>query len=542
MLVLLAQWPSRFIVIPNRFANHILAMAMYIPQRHQRSSGRIWGKIVVAGLVLACLLAAVSWVSSHFFATQDRFLERRDDQTQGALVFEYTVTTEPGHIRVNGMADLPNGVILVGTLDRVGSGPIGVKEALVINRLFALEFGPDLSVQYYLHSPQNALQAGVYRLSIEFDPVQQSPFAREPLLRSPLSKASPVPGNGSGEIDAAIIRQSKTFTIGTTGEQQETQAREQQHRETIRQHLHDTLGLLTGFWPRLHRQYQQERLKGGFSRADPRAGEWQTWSADWLHDLTALGDGARLHKVVSPVSPYYMAQNALVTMHKQLAVMPEFYFEVLINERSLSDRDLQRAEHVIQSALGDAVAQLGQPDGVPLPINVESAKPTVIVTAPLVHVRNGPGMKHESIKQLKRDDVLDFLAEYGEWFQVQLGGGRQGWVHRNVTSKRPQGDSAADDSKEVDIKPASLERRPQLRLEPITLPSTPVEFIPHPTSDEVKIYVELEPQLRDLQANNAEERKAVEQRMLQRMSAKHGISPEQVWSAYLKVQGWEIRP
>jgi uncharacterized protein YgiM (DUF1202 family) len=232
----------------------------------------------------------------------------------------------------------------------------------------------------------------------------------------------------------------------------------------------------------------------------------------------------------------------VVTVHKQLAVMPEFYFEVLINERSLSDHHLQRAEHVIQSALGDAVAQLGQPDGVPSPVKVESAKPTVIVTAPLVHVRNGPGMSHESIKQLKRDDVLDFLAEHGEWFQVQLGGGRKGWVHRNVTSKRPQGDGTADDIKQVDTTPASLERRPQLRLEPIALLSTPVEFIPHPTPDEVNIYAELEPQLRDLQATSAEERKTVEQRILQRMSAKHGVSPEQVWSAYLKVQGWELRP
>jgi hypothetical protein len=34
----------------------------------------------------------------------------------------------------------------------------------------------------------------------------------------------------------------------------------------------------------------------------------------------------------------------------------------------------------------------------------------------------------------------------------------------------------------------------------------------------------------------------VEQRSLQRMSDKHGISQEQVWNTYLKVQGWEIRP
>jgi uncharacterized protein YgiM (DUF1202 family) len=496
----------------------------------------------VAGLVLALVFAAIVWVSTHVFTSREAFQRQSDDLTQGTLVFDYTVTAEVGLIRAKGTANLPNGITLVGTLDKVGSGPIEVKEALVVNRLFALEFGPELSIQYYLHSPQNALQPGVYRMSVEFDPSRQSPFVLESLLRSPFSKAAPLLGNGSREIDSAMIRLSKTFAIGTTREQQETQAREQQSRETIHQYLRNTLGTLTSFWSRLQVRYQQERLAGSFSRADPRASEWQAWTAQWLHDFKSYGEETRLYEVVSPGSPYFTAQNALMNMHRQLAAMPDFYFEVLINERSLTHRDLQRAEHVVQYALGDAIAELGQPDGAPAPAIVESAKPTVIVTAPLVNVRNGPGMSHEPIKQLKRDDVLDFIAEQGEWFQVHLGGAQTGWVHRNVASKRPQGEGSADDIKRVDAKPSSLERRPQLRLEPIMLLSTPAEFIPRPTSDEVRIYVELEQQLRDLPAGDAEERRAVEQRSLQRMSDKYGISPEQVWNTYLKVQGWEIRP
>jgi uncharacterized protein YgiM (DUF1202 family) len=178
----------------------------------------------------------------------------------------------------------------------------------------------------------------------------------------------------------------------------------------------------------------------------------------------------------------------------------------------------------------------------PSPAKVDSANPTVIVTAPLVNVRNGPGMSHEAIKQLKKDDVLDFLAEQGEWFQVQLDGARTGWVHRNVARKRHQGEGSVDDIKRGDVKPQSLEKGPALRLEPISLSSTPVEFIPRPTSDEVRIYLELEQQLRDLKASSAQERRTVEQRSLQRMSDKYGITPEQIWNTYLKVQGWEIRP
>jgi Bacterial SH3 domain len=542
ILEVLEAGPSKTIIIPNRVSNHIPTSVRHMRPRYQRSSGSIFGKIAAAGLALAVIVAAIAWGSFYFFTTRKAFQGHQNGQPQETLVFEYTVTHEVDRIRVRGTAGLPNGVILIGTLDRVGSGPIEVKEALVMNRLFAIEFGPELYVQYYLHGPQRGLQAGVYRVNIELDPSQQSPFVKDSLHRSSLMNASAMRGNDPPEIASATFRLSKIFTIGTAAEQQETQTREQHYRETIRQHLHDTLGKLTGFWPRLHAQFQQERLTGGFSRTDPRASDWQTWSAQWLQDLTDLGAEARLDEMVSPASPYSTAQHALVNLHKQLILMPDFYFEVLINDRSLTDHDLQRAEHVLQSALGDAIAQLGEPDGVPSPLKVERVKPTVIVTLPVVNVRNGPGMNHESITQLKKDDVLDLLAERGEWLQVQLSAGRTGWVHRNVTSKRPQGDGTADNIKPVDVKPSTLERRPHLRLEPIMLLSTPVAFIPRPTSDEMKIYVELEQQLRDVRVDHAEERKVAEQRICQRLSDKYSISPEQVWNAYLKVQGWEIKP
>jgi uncharacterized protein YgiM (DUF1202 family) len=515
---------------------------MHTTPRHQRAIMGKFGKIVMGILVLALVSAGAAWFSTRFSAPREAFQMQMDAQKQETLFFEYSVTAEPGHIRVNGTANFPNGVILVVTLDRVGSGLIEVKEALVMNRLFAIEFGPELSVQYYLHGPQDALPVGVYRINIEFDPSQQSPFARESLLRSPLMKASPTPGNGSREIDSASIRLSKTFAIGTAGAQQEAQEREQQFRQTIRQHLRDTLRTLISFWQRLQVQFERERIKGGFSRADPRANEWQTWHTQWLNDLKDLGARAGLYEVASPVSPYDAARQALMIVHKQLALMPDFYFEALTNERSLPDRDLQRTEQVAQYALADVVAQLGQPDSIPSPGKVESVKPTVIVTSPLVNVRSGPGMSHESFRQVRKDEVFDLLGEQGEWFQVQLGAGRTGWLHRNVASTRPQGDGTSGDVKRTDIKPLSLERRPQLQLEPIRLLSTPVELIPRPTADEVKIYAEIEQQLRDLQDRNSEERRMVEQRVLQHMSDKYRISAELIWNTYLKVQGWEIKP
>jgi uncharacterized protein YgiM (DUF1202 family) len=515
---------------------------MHNTRRHRRSRGGIFGKLVVGILVLIIGVAGIAWMSSQFLAIRPPAQAPRVQPGQETWFFDYTVTAEAGHVRVSGPTNFPNGVILVGMLDKVGSGLLEVKEALVMNRLFTMEFGPELYVHYHLHGPQDALGAGVYGISIEFDPSQQSPFAQESLLRSPLGKASPTSEANAREIDPAIIRVSKTFGIGTAEEQQEAQAREEQHRQTIRQHLGAALDTLTGLWQRLHVRYQQERSKGGFSRVDPRANEWQTWSAQWLNELQDFGEGARLYEIVSSASPHQTAHEALGIVVKQLAVMRDLYFEVLINERSPTDLDLQRAEQVAHHARGNAIVQLGSPDSVPSPVNVESIRPTVIITSPLVHVRSGPGMSHESIRQLKRDDVVEFLDEQGEWFQVQLGGGRAGWVHRNVASKHAPGDGATGNMKGMDSKPFAPAKGSQLHLDPISPLSTRIEYIPRPTSDEIKIYEEVELQLRDVQARNLEERTAVEQRILQRLSDKYGISREQVWNTYLKVQGWEIKP
>jgi uncharacterized protein YgiM (DUF1202 family) len=512
-------------------------LAVYYRRHHRHSIGAMLRKLAMGTLMLALILGGAVWVSRQFFAAQQVVPTKRDATSQEKLPFEYTVTAEIGHIRVNGTASFPNGVSLVGTLDKVGSGQIDLKEALVMNHLFTMEFGPELYVQYYLHGLQDALQAGRYRLTVEFDPARQSPFAQGSLSPSPPVKDSLILRDGSREENAVTMRVSKSFTMGTTAEQQEAQIREQQEQQTIQQHLRDTLASLTNVLEHLYTHFQDERSKGNFSRADVRAGDWQTWSSQWLNELEDYAEKARLDEMVSPASPYYPAWQALGTIRKQLKALPDLYFEVVTNDRSLTDPELQRTEQLAQNALGDAIAQLGRPDKMPFPATVASVKPSIVVLSPVANVRSGPGMHYESIRQVKKDDVLTWLGERGEWFQVQLGGGGTGWVHRTVVSKRPQGAGTS-----ADAKPLSLEQGSYPQLEPISLASTPVEFIPSPTSDEVKIYEDVEQQLRGLQAVNAEDRRAVEQRILQRMSDKHGISPDQVWNTYLKVQGWQIRP
>jgi uncharacterized protein YgiM (DUF1202 family) len=500
----------------------------------------MFGKIAVGTLGLAVMLTAGAWLSTRFLVTREVPLPETTAQGQQTSFFEYAVAAEPDHVRVSGTATFPNGVILVGTLDRIGSGPIEVKEALVMNHLFVLEFGPELSVQYYLRSPQDVLQAGVYRISVEFDPAQQSPFAQESLLRWSQSRSSPMPGGSVREIDSALIRVSRTFAIGTLEEQRRAQMQEQEYRQATTQHLRETQGALSSLWHLLRAHYQQERLKGG-AQTDQQGDEWRTWNTQWRNDLKAIAEQGRLDDVVSPASALLSTREALISGYKQLAMLSDLYLEVLTNERSVTDRDLQRAEQAVQHAFADASAQLGQPEKVPPLVKRDDVKPSVIVTAPLANLRSGPGMNHTAISQVRKDVVLDLLGEQGEWFQVQLSENHTGWVHKNVASKRPQADGATGELKRMDAKTVISEQTPALHLEPINLLATSIEYIPPPTSDEVKIYGELEVQLRDLQVRSVDERKTSEHRILQRASEKFGISPAQVWNTYLKVQGWEIK-
>lgn len=500
----------------------------------------MFAKIVLGTCGLALLLAAGAWVSTRFLMTPEVTSPGRKVPSQGTSFFEFSISAKAGYIRVDGTANLPNGVILIGALDKVGSGQVEVKEALVMNRLFALEFGPDLYLQYYLQNPQPALQAGVFRLSVEFDPGQQSPFAQESLLRWSQTPFSLGVDRTGENPDLAVVRISKILTIGTLDEQRAVQAREQEYRQMVRQHLNETLASLTNLVYRLQVHYQEERRKGSFARVDQRGEEWRIWSIQWLNDLNSMAEKSRLNDVASPVSPLLSARDALATLQRQLLALQDLYLEVLTNERPDSDRDLQRTERAIQQAIANAGSQLGHPSVRSPEVKAEDVKPTVIITAAVVNVRNRPGMGYEAISQAKKDEVFELIGEQGEWLHVQLTNGRTGWVHRNIASKQAQSEAIVEETKRSDISSIAHERKPLLHVEPVNILATPVAYIPRPTSDERRIYGDIEAQLRDLKERGGDERKSVEQRVIHRASEIFSISPEQIWNAYLKVQGWEL--
>ncbi len=457
------------------------------------------------------------------------------------LSFDYTITAQPGHIRLEGTTNLPNGVVLVGRLDKIGAGVLEVKEAFVINRTFTMEFGPQLQAYYHLIGPVDAMTAGPYRIRVEFDPAQQSPFTRELLGQGRLTHSPAVKEDGTREFDPATVRVAKTILLGTPEEREMAQTIEQQLQQMIRQQLSDALGMLMTFWQRLRAKFQQERTQGFSSREDARAMAWQTWSAQWVQDLGLATRAYVLHENVSPVSPYFHLRSTLVALQKHLLGLVDSYFEVLLNERAASDRDLQWLEREIELAFSDANAQLGYPlTASPSAAKGEAMRPAVVVASALVNIRTGPAMTFDVVARAKKDDEFELLGEKGEWYQVQVSEGRTGWLHQNVATKKALSGGISE-AKRPDAKPLSPERKGNLQLQPIPLQSTPLAYMPRPTPDEMRIYTDLEQALRDIAYRDPEERRKGENRAQQRVSEKYGISPEQVWNAYLKVQGWEVK-
>jgi hypothetical protein len=481
------------------------------------------------------MLMGLVWLASHGDGEESPAPSGPPQFAQAPL--DYTIAVEAHRVRLSGTANLPNGVILLGTLDKIGLGVLEVREALVMNRTFAMEFGPDLRVQYPGLEPEEALTPGAYRLSVTFDPGRQSPFVRESLL-SPAATQ----GGTAHEPDPALIRVARIFTIGTPEALQEAEAREQQRQRTVRHHLDETLGRLKDLWQRLRAQYQQERSQGAFQRSDPRAQAWQAWSAQWLEALKALGEQQRLHEAVSPATPYHLLYETLLAVYRQLPSLRDLYSEVLLNERPPDDPELQRVELQLYEALRDAIAQLGRREPLQPVLPVESPKATVTIAAPMVNVRSGPGMSHNVLSLAKRDDAFDLLGEHGEWLHIKLPSGRGGWVHRNVASKSPTAAGTTAEPKGSEARPIPADRHAALIVEPIALQATPLAYVPRPTADEFRIYADIEEQLRALAMPRPEDRSMAEQRMLQRLSEKYGLSPKQLWGAYLKVQGWEIKP
>jgi uncharacterized protein YgiM (DUF1202 family) len=56
----------------------------------------------------------------------------------------------------------------------------------------------------------------------------------------------------------------------------------------------------------------------------------------------------------------------------------------------------------------------------------------VSVTWTFANIRSGAGDNYSVVATVKQGDKLTVIGELGEWFNVQLEGGQQGWISNRV--------------------------------------------------------------------------------------------------------------
>jgi hypothetical protein len=78
-----------------------------------------------------------------------------------------------------------------------------------------------------------------------------------------------------------------------------------------------------------------------------------------------------------------------------------------------------------------------KPPQTPLPEKAPEFKPgtpsqvisVIIVTGTSANIRSGAGNEFPAITIVKQGDKLILLGEYGEWFNVRLENGQEGWIN-----------------------------------------------------------------------------------------------------------------
>lgn len=63
---------------------------------------------------------------------------------------------------------------------------------------------------------------------------------------------------------------------------------------------------------------------------------------------------------------------------------------------------------------------------------------TVKILWESVNLRDGPGLQHKVIGNVKRGTSLIVLEERGNWLRVRLEGGKEAWVSKAATSEAPK--------------------------------------------------------------------------------------------------------
>jgi len=76
----------------------------------------------------------------------------------------------------------------------------------------------------------------------------------------------------------------------------------------------------------------------------------------------------------------------------------------------------------------NARPRVAAPAYMPPPVPAAPTGKSLVVTAPRLHVRSGPGKHHPVIGEVRMNNVLEIVGSAAGWWYVKLYSGHYGWV------------------------------------------------------------------------------------------------------------------
>jgi hypothetical protein len=440
-----------------------------------------------------------------------------------SLTFDLDAISTNQTIQIRGKVNLPDEALLVITLAKAEE-MIDQKEVIVLDHRFAVTFGPQILVRYPFLGDINIFTPGPYHVSAVFNPLQQP----EKIQQSIGAHGEKIQEILGGEVvrqpgsPAPLFQVVKHVEYGSPQEQQQAKESEEQQRQIIRIALGEAVKDLLSLSLELQTRYEYFLAEGGLRRNENQKREWMEWSHKWKERLEAIQEKHQFYEEVVSSAPFYPLREAIAQTYKQLEVLQSLYADVLLQERGTQSQKLRELQQSTQTTIEKVSAELA------ITVVPQRSKTMIQITADTANIRSGPTLAHEVVGRGKQGERFEMVAVERGWYQIRLAEGKLGWIHSSLISRQetaPLPESRASAPPILDLKPLP--------------PNTPLANIPRPTKDELRIYEEIEQQFLTIPPQQF--REGDKSRIVGEIARKYGISPQETWNTYLKVQGWQVK-
>ncbi len=476
-------------------------------------------------LFLLLLLLAGGGYSLYHFRLHERIIPLmwgpRWETEVRSLTLNFDVITELDTVRIVGDVNLPNKALFTVSLLK-GEETIERKTVPVVDRRFTLTFGPQITARYPFIGEINLFTPGQYQVVAEFDPLEQ-PEEIQKLIGEYGERIKEVLGGQvlrREGLQAPLIKVLKRVTLGSPAERQQAQEEAEHQRQIIQSGLGEALRELMTLQVALQTTYERYLGEGGFRQNTPLHSQWIEWTQEWKNRLKGALQKYGFLEEVAHFAPFYLLWEEIVQTYNLLENLENLYFAVLAQEQSAQNPELADLQQKIRETIEKGRAELG------LSEVVQPPKVIVQITTDVANIRSGPNLAHEVIGRTTYGEQFEMVSVDRGWYQVKLPDGKLGWIHNSLLERREQ------------PPPSSSPSRTSLNIRPLPA-DVSLADIPAPTEDEMRIYNDIEQALAAIPPQQF--RRADQTRIVDEVAKKYGISLQDAWSVYLKVQGWQVK-